>query len=274
MGIINVSPESFYKGSIITSDSELAKKTEQLQKDGADIIDIGAMSTAPYNESMISIEEEQRRIIKAIKILKESCKLPISVDTPRSQIAKQAIQCGVDAINDVTGLKFDKEMASVVSESAIPVIIGAYDSTNLLKTHTREPGNGSISDTTRHLKESIKLADLAGIESKNIIVDPSIGFYREEGKNPFYTQISGRPWYVRDLEILANLKSLKALSKPICISTSRKSFIGNLLNLKTEDRLVPSIVSELISVANGANIIRTHNVRETAQALTMMYLLS
>jgi dihydropteroate synthase len=122
------------------------------------------------------------------------------------------------------------------------------------------------------LKKSIRLASEAGI--KDTIIDPSIGFFRQEGKNPFFTKMTDMPWYTRDIEILSNLHKLATLKKPICISVSRKSFIGYLLNLGTaEDRLLPSIVCEIIAALNGANIIRTHNVRETVQAVTILQLL-
>jgi dihydropteroate synthase len=116
------------------------------------------------------------------------------------------------------------------------------------------------------------LAGAAGI--KDTIIDPSIGFFRQEGKNPFFTKMTDIPWYTRDIEILSNLHKLTMLKKPICISVSRKSFLGHLLNLNAaQDRLIPSIVCETIAALNGANIIRTHNVRETVQAVTLLQLL-
>ena len=266
MGIINVSSESFYKNSIKTSIEEISKTAIQMQENGADIIDIGAMSTAPYLETLIPLEEEIKRLKPAIEAVKSSCNLPISIDTTRSAVAQAAIEYGIDAINDITGLKHDRNMGSLLSKSQLSVIIGAFGGNQSFTL-------GKIPGTIEALKESLAIANKLKINENNIIIDPSIGFFRHEGKNPFYTKIRDIPWYIRDIEIISKLKRLKTFSKPICISVSRKSFIGNLLNLKVEDRLIPSVVSELVAVLNGANVIRTHNVRETAQALIMLELL-
>jgi dihydropteroate synthase len=266
MGIINVSPESFYKNSIKIGIQEISKTAIEMQESGADIIDIGAMSTAPYLETVIPLEEEIRRLKFAIEAVKSSCNLPISIDTPRSVVAQEVIKYGIDAINDITGLKYDKNMRYLISKSQLPVIIGAFDG-------KQSSTLGKISDTIKILRHSLDIANRSKIDENNIIIDPSIGFFRQEGKNPFYTKIRDIPWYIRDIETISKLNKLKVFSRPICISVSRKSFIGNLLNLKVEDRLIPSVVSELVAVLNGANLIRTHNVKETVQALIMLELL-
>lgn len=270
MGIINTSPESFYKESIKTSTKEIVETAIEMQNSGADIIDIGSMSTAPYLQTIISIEEEIKRMKQAINIVRKSCNLPISIDTPRSRVAKEAITFGANAINDITGLKYDKEMADIVSKSNLPVIVGAYNRNKSLPKSNLD----KISGTIKLLKESITIAKRAGISDDNIIIDPSIGFFRVDGKNPFFTEMKNVPWYSRDIEVISKLNNIKKLSKPICISVSRKSFIGKLLKLDTEDRLIPTLVCEVISTLNGANLIRTHNVRETVQALTMLKLLA
>jgi dihydropteroate synthase len=264
MGIINTSPESFYKGSVKTGEQEIAATAKQMQEDGAHVIDIGGMSTAPYVQTVfIPIEEEIRRVTEAIKAVRSVCELPISADTPRAAVAKEAIAAGADAVNDVTGLKYDSEMADVAAKAGVAMIIGAYSKASAM---------GKVGNTIDALKKSIRLASEAGI--KDIIIDPSIGFFRQEGKNPFFTKMTDMPWYIRDIEILSNLHKLTALKKPICVSVSRKSFIGHLLNLnEPQDRLIPSIVCETIAALNGANIIRTHNVRETVQAVTLLQLL-
>jgi dihydropteroate synthase len=264
MGIINTSPESFYKASVKTGEQEIATTARQMQEDGACMIDIGGMSTAPYLQTVpIPIKEEIKRITEAIKVVKSACNLPISADTPRAAVAKQAIVAGADAVNDVTGLQYDSKMADVAAKAGVSMIIGAY---------SKAPVTGRMIGTLKTLKKSIKLASEAGI--KDILIDPSIGFFRQEGKNPFFTKITDMPWYARDIEILSNMHKLTMLKKPICVSVSRKSFIGYLLNLKdAEDRLIPSIACEMIAAFKGANIIRTHNVRETVHAVTMLQLL-
>ena len=264
MGIINTSPESFYKGSVKTGKQEIAMTARQMQEDGAHMIDIGGMSTAPYVQTvLVPIEVEIRRITEAIKVVKGACDLPISADTPRAAVAKEAIAAGADAVNDVTGLQYDSKMADVAAKTGVSMIIGAY---------SKAPATGRMVGTLKTLKKSIRLASEAGI--KDVLIDPSIGFFRKEGKNPFFTKMTDMPWYARDIEILSNLHKLTMLKKPICVSVSRKSFIGYLLNLNAaEDRLIPSIACEMIAALKGANIIRTHNVRETVQAVTMLQLL-
>ncbi|WP_415281311.1 dihydropteroate synthase [Candidatus Nitrososphaera sp. FF02] len=264
MGIINASPESFFKGSVKTGADEIAKAAREMQEAGAHIIDLGGMSTAPYLDTVIPVNEEVRRMQNAIAAAKSACSLPISVDTPRAEVAKAAVELDANAINDVTGLKYDRRMAKVVAESGLPVIIGAY---------SKKPATGKLAGTVQALKESVALAEKAGVKKDAIIVDPSIGFFRAEGKNPFFTKMTDVPWYARDLDVLANLRMLARIA-PVCVSVSRKSFLGHLFGVKADARLVPSIACEVLAGANGAGIIRTHNVKETVQALVMLELLS
>ncbi|MGI9011520.1 MAG: dihydropteroate synthase [Nitrososphaeraceae archaeon] len=267
MGIINVSPESFYKNSIKTNLNSISSYVKKLENDGADIIDLGAMSTAPYLDTVISSKIEILRLKKAIKIILHNCKLPISVDTPRARVAEEAIKIGASAINDVCGLKYDPQMAEIISKHNIPVILGAYE-----KKPSKILTAKSFS-TKRILHNSITIAQKAGINKTNIIIDPSIGFFRKEGNNPFFTKIT-TPWYCRDIEIVSNLKELTKLSFPICISLSNKSFLGELMNLRINERLIPSLIMEVIAVINGATVIRTHNVKETVLALNTLQLLN
>ena len=265
MGVINVSPESFYKNSVKTIVNEIGKTSKAMQETGADIIDVGAMSTAPYLKTLISVEQETRRIRNAIDIIKSSCSLPISADTPRAEVAKEAIKVGADAVNDISGLKYDKKMADVVSRSGLPVILGAYAGS--------KSASGRIVGTMRVLNESISIAKSSSIPNDNIIIDPAVGFFRDKGQNPFFTKMIDLPWYIRDLEVISHLAKLKTFLKPICVCVSRKSFIGNIFNLETEDRLIPSAATELICVLNGANLIRTHDVKQTWHTLMMLQLL-
>jgi dihydropteroate synthase len=266
LGIVNVSPESFYKNSVKTSIDQLAAYAKKLENDGANVIDIGAMSTAPYLKTMIPVDEEVVRIKKAINIVTQHCNLPVSVDTPRSIVAEEAIKMGALAVNDICGLKYDYNMAEVISKYDIPIIVGAYEKNphNLLK--------GKSFSTKKILHDSIIIAEKAGIKKKNIIIDPSIGFFRKESNNPFFTKITKIPWYLRDIEIVSNLKELSKLSLPICISISNKSFLGKLLNLQINERIIPSLIAEIIAVINGATLIRTHNVKELNLALNALKL--
>lgn len=259
MGILNVSAESFFKKSIALTQEAIAKRAIELEQLGANIVDIGAMSTAPYLDTVIPVEEESQRMKLAIKAVQESCNLPVSVDTPRAEVAKIAIDYGVDFINDVTGLKYDDQMGPTISKADTSAILGAY---------VYGLGHsGDIDETIKALEESLTIARNSSIDEDRITIDPSIGFFRKDGKSPFYSRITECEWYERDLQIISNLESLSKLSKPVCVSLSNKSFIGKLLNLQIEDRLIPSIVYEIICVLKGADIIRTHNVRETNIAI-------
>jgi dihydropteroate synthase len=275
MGIINISPESFYKDSVRITTKEIAKAAIRMQREGARIIDIGAMSTAPYLENNIPLEKEVERMKKAIRVIRKNCSLPISVDTPRSAVAREAINLEVDCLNDITGLKYDANMACVVAESRLPIIMGAYARNRRIYSQPPTMVTGKILSTIMLLKDSLNIAKKFGIDNDQIIIDPSVGFFRANGKNPFFTLMKDIPWYIRDVEIISRLQELKKyFSNPICVSVSRKSFIGKLFNLETEDRLIPSLVFEIISTLNGAKIIRTHNVKETVQALTACELVS
>ncbi len=264
MGIINASPESFYKESIATGKKIISERAIEMEEEGADLIDIGGMSTAPYGHTFVSANKEVERLRNSISAVKDVCSIPLSVDTPRAEVAKVSIDMGVDLVNDVTGLKYDEKMKSVVFSSGLPVIIGAYGDRSVTYN------SGDIAETIDILQKSLVLADESGISEDKLIVDPLIGFFRERGNNPFFTKISRQNWYDRDVGIISNLKHLSNLSKPICISVSRKSFIGHLFKLTETERLIPSIILQVICVLNGTDIIRTHDVKETRVALELL----
>ena len=266
MGILNASPESFYKKSIAIDSESISQRAKELELEGADIIDIGTMSTAPYLDTMISARVEGERMRRAIEAVKGATNLPVSIDTPRAAVAKLSIELGADLINDISGLH-DKKMVDVVSQSGLPIIIGAFG-------NGRPRCNfGNVRETIGLLRKSIEIANLKMISDENIIVDPSIGFFRKDGKNPFFTKITKREWYQRDLDIISDLEKLDALSKPVCISVSNKSFIGHVLHLNADERIIPSVVFELLCFLKGASIIRTHNVREIKLALKALSVL-
>lgn len=264
MGIINASPESFYKESVATGKKIISERAIEMEEEGADLIDIGGMSTAPYGHTIVSANKEVERLRNSISAVKDVCSIPLSVDTPRAEVAKVSIDMGVDLVNDVTGLKYDEKMKSVVFSSGLPVIIGAYGDRSVTYN------SGNIAETIDILQKSLVLADESGISEDKLIVDPLIGFFRERGNNPFFTKISRQNWYDRDIGIISNLKHLSNLSKPICISVSRKSFIGHLFKLTETERLIPSIILQVICVLNGSDIIRTHDVKETRVALELL----
>ena len=258
MGVLNVSPESFYKGSVKTSRHDIEITAISMEVSGASLIDIGGMSTAPYLMTEISINEETKRVAEAVSLVKRCCNLPISVDTPRAEVAEEAIKRGASLVNDVTGLKFDKNMANMIAGYGIPVVVGAYSKDRI---------SGTLSSTLKALRESLELAKNAGIAENKIIVDPSIGFFRKEITNNFSTRVAALSWYARDQQIIRNLNKLQCLSKPISVGVSSKSFMGELFKLKLDDRLVPDLISELKCSLAGAKILRTHHVKETSLAL-------
>ena len=264
MGILNTSPESFYKKSVKTTKQQITNTVKQMEIDGADFIDVGGMSTAPYLSTSVSEKIESQRILNAIQIIQNVSNLPISVDTCRANVAKSALEHGIEIINDISGLKYDDKMIDVIREYRPSLILCAFDSKTVV---------GDIQSTKNLLKDSLKIAKIAGIPSSKIVLDPAIGFFRKTGKGSFFTKIKS-DWLERDLSVIQNLKSIKQ-QYPILISVSNKSFIGKLLGKENvSDRLFGSLAAEVVSVLNGADIIRTHNVAETKDAITIAVKLS
>jgi dihydropteroate synthase len=265
MGILNTSPESFYKKSIKITKIHVKNIVKQMENEGANFIDVGGMSTAPYLSTTVSEKIESKRILDAIKIIQNITNLPISVDTCRAKVAKDALEFGVEIINDISGLKYDPKMQEIVSEFTPSLILCAYDSKTVF-------GN-TIVTTKKLLRESLKLAKKSNISPEKIVLDPAIGFFRKTGEGHFFTKIKSN-WIDRDLSIIKNLKSIKQ-NYPILISVSNKSFLGHILGKENStDRLFGSIAAETISVINGADIIRTHNVEATKDAIIIASKLS
>jgi len=257
MGILNTSSESFYKKSISISKQRISDAVYRMEAEGADFIDVGGMSTAPYLATMISEKTEINRIMKAIKIIQQISNLPISVDTCRAGVAKEALELGVDIINDVTGLKYDPRMPKTIEKYCPSLVLCAYSK----KIMT---GN-QLHNVKQLLNESLEIAKSVHIPKTKIVLDPAIGFFRKKGMGDFFTKINS-DWFKRDLLILKNLKSIKS-GRPILVSVSNKSFIGKILKKENpSDRLFGSLAAEVISVLNGANIIRTHNVGKSKEA--------
>ena len=258
MGILNTSPESFYKKSISVGKQKIIDTVHSMEEEGADFIDVGGMSTAPYLSTLVSEKTERDRVVKAIKIIQDATNLPISVDTCRSIVAKEALELGVEIINDVTGLKYDPSMPTIIERYCPSLILCAYN---------KKPISGNqIQVTKQLLKKSLDIAKSVKIPNSKIVLDPAIGFFRKKGKNSFFTKINS-DWVQRDLLILKNLRVIK-LNMPLLVSVSNKSFIGKILNKENpSNRLAGSLTAEMVCVLNGADIIRTHNVAETKEAV-------
>ncbi len=252
MGVINVSPESFYKGSVYLESDKIAEAAEKMKKEGAEIIDVGAMSTAPYLKTEIPVTEESKRLTSAIRAIKETSKILVSADTTRSIVAQRACEAGADILNDVTGFKADPRM---------PVIAEEYGVGMVLMAHEGKPSKGSpLERIISCLAESLEIAGQHEINPKKIIVDPGVGFFR---KSPW-------PWYLWDAFVLKNLQELKSLGHPVIVAVSRKSFIGEILKQRRpEDRLYGSLSATAIAVLNGASAIRAHEVAPTREVVQL-----
>jgi len=265
MGILNTSPESFYKKSIKTTKQTISNSIKKMELDGADFIDVGGMSTAPYLSTLVSEKVEFNRISNAIKIIQNVSNLPISIDTCRASVAKSALELGVDIINDISGLKYDDKMIDVISNYTPSLILCAFNS--------KKVSGNNVTLTKNLLKKSIDFLKKIEFPSNKIVLDPAIGFFRKSGKGSFFTKISS-DWVARDIQIIQNLNSIKQ-QYPILISVSNKSFVGELLGKENpSDRLFGSIAAEVVSVLNGADVIRTHNVLETKDAIKVASKLS
>ena len=222
-----------------------------MESEGASIIDVGAMSTAPYLKTVISEKQELNRISKSISIIQNVTNLPISIDTCRATVAEYALDSGIEIINDVSGLKFDKNMPKILEKFQPSVIVCAYSKKMIYNNH--------VTETKKLLQESIKIAKTAKIPKDKIVVDPAIGFFRNSGREFPFTKIRS-DWVVRDISVLQNLRFIKN-KFPALVSVSNKSFIGEILQKDNPaDRLYGTMAAELISIMYGADILRTHNV--------------
>ncbi len=258
-GILNVTPDSFYDGGKYNDLESALNHARKMIEDGADIIDIGGESTRPGSSS-VSADEEIRRVIPIIKELSKETQRPISIDTYKAEVADEAIKAGAQIINDISGLQADNEMARVVAANNTPLIIMH------IKGHPHNFPKNPIYDklipeVILFFKRRIEFAVESGITRNNIIIDPGIGF----GKTPKH-----------NLEILKQLNELKCLNLPIMIGTSRKSFISNVLELsegndlpKCNSQLIGTLVTLVIAVIKGVNIVRVHDVKESVQAIKM-----
>jgi len=252
VGAINVSPESFYKGSVASDESILRQRAEQMVAEGADMLDVGAMSTAPYLETAISEAEEIRRLIWAIGVLRSVVTLPISADTRRSRPAAAALDAGAAVINDVSGFRNDPAMAAAAARHAQGAILMASEASH----GAADP----IATVRTLLQQSLAISDTAGVPRERIVLDPGIGFFRNAALS----------WDAWDCEIVRRLGELCPLDRPILVGLSRKSFVGKLLGRRDPaERLFGSLAATTVAVLNGARLVRTHDVGPTRDAIRM-----
>ena len=268
MGILNASPESFYKKSVRTGRAAMREAAALMRDEGADFIDIGGMSTAPYLQTAVPEETESARVLEAVRAVRDATDLPISVDTCRAGVARASMEEGVRIINDISGLKHDRDMPRTVSRFGASVVLCAYGG----GARARAATGGAVDAARRLLGESLEIAGDAGIPRQKIVLDPAIGFFRRAapgGGNAFLTRIRSDR-VRRDLAVIGNLDAVRHEGLPVLVSVSNKSFLGDLLGREDPaGRLYGSIAAEAVSVISGADIVRTHNVGQTRDAVTV-----
>lgn len=261
MGIINVSPESF-SGDAVTDVEAAVTQGKRFVEEGADILDVGGESTRPAvsatveagvsgarlgkEATVLPVGMEANRVLPVIRRLAQEVTVPISVDTHKSQVARQAIEAGATMINDVWGLKADADLARVAAEHDVPIV--------LMHNQANTEYEDLMADITASLKTSIELAVDAGVGRHRIILDPGFGF----GKLPAH-----------NLELLRRLAELKSLGHPILMGTSRKSTIGWVLGLPVNERIEGTAATIAIAISNGADIIRVHDVKAMVRVARM-----
>ncbi len=244
MGIINISPDSFSGDGLCNIESAI-EQAKRFIAEGADILDVGGESTRPDSQP-ISVEEEIKRVVPVIEMLTREVSVPISIDTYKSAVARRAVEAGANVINDIWGLGKDPALAGIAAEAVIPIIITSNQRNN--------PCEDILPAVISDLGKKIRLAEDSGVRAENIIIDPGIGFGKTLEQN---------------LEIIRRLVELKLLGKPILLGTSRKSLIGGVLDLSAELRLEGTAATVAIGIANGADIIRVHDVEQMVRVCRM-----
>ncbi len=254
MGILNVTPDSFYDGGRYADTSAAVQRAVQMVEEGADIIDIGGESTRP-GSAPVPEEEELRRVMPIIEAVRARVDVPISIDTTKSGVAERALQAGACMVNDISGLGFDVRMAEVVARHDALCCIMHIQGTP--QTMQRDPQyTDVIRDISAYFEQRLALAQQAGIPREHIWLDPGIGFGKTVQHN---------------LEILSRLREFTAFGLPLLIGTSRKSFIGKVLgDLPPEERLEGTAATVAVAIVNGASAVRVHDVREMVRVARMV----
>ena len=249
MGIINVTPDSFYDGGKRLDPDRAVADGIALVEAGADIIDIGGESTRP-GAGAVSLEEELQRVLPVIRGLRRNVKVPISIDTYKAQVARAALIEGADIVNDISALRFDSQMAVLVAAEKVPVVLMHMQGTP--QTMQAEPCYNSVLQEVREfLTTQVRFAIEVGVDRENIIIDPGIGFGKTLDHN---------------LTLLRGLPALASVGQPLLVGASRKAFIGKILGVEPDERLEGSLAAAIAAVFGGAHIIRVHDVKETRKA--------
>ncbi|GEB78411.1 dihydropteroate synthase [Sporolactobacillus inulinus] len=246
MGILNVTPDSFSDGGRFNHLDLAVQHARQMESDGADIIDIGGESTRP-GHLPVDLDEEIARVVPMIQAVRKQTNLPISIDTYKAETARRALDAGADIINDIWGAKADPEMAKVAAEYQVPIV--------LMHNRNNNHYNRIIEDMKQDLQESIDRVLDAGVAPENIILDPGIGFAKDDRQN---------------LYVMNHLEALHELGYPILLGTSRKGFIGRVLGLPVDQRVEGTGATVCLGIAKGCQMMRVHDVREMVRMAKMM----
>lgn len=250
MGIINVTPDSFYDGGKRLDPERAVADGIDLVEAGADMIDIGGESTRP-GAAPVSVEEELQRVLPVIRGLRRSVQVPVSIDTYKAQVAQTALNEGSDIVNDISALRADSRMAVLLAAEKVPVVLMHMQGTP--QTMQTEPCyNNVLQEVQDFLTAQVRFAVEAGIERENIIIDPGIGFGKTLDHN---------------LTLLRGLPTLASLGQPLLVGASRKTFIGRILGVEPDERLEGSLAAAIAAVFGGAHILRVHDVKETRKAI-------
>lgn len=245
MGVLNVTPDSFSDGGEFLGREAACGRALKMQDEGADIIDIGGESTRPGSLS-VSTEEELKRVIPVVRRLRKKLKIPISVDTTKFKVAEAALEEGASIINDISGLRYDEEIASLCATYQAGLVIMHIKGKP--RTMQKRPVyKDLLGEIRQYIDKAIKTARKRGVKRQNIIIDPGIGFGKTLKDN---------------LIIIKEITFFKRLGFPVLMGLSRKSFIGKILRLDVEGRLIPTVAANALAIYNGADIIRVHDVGE------------
>lgn len=253
MGILNVTPDSFSDGGNYFSFDKAVDHSLEMESQGADIIDIGGESTRPGSSS-VSVEEEIKRVIPVIKKLQSSLKIPISIDTSKSEVASAALSEGAELVNDISGLRFDPNMALIAAmHNAAVIIMHTKSAPRAMQVNTEY--DSLLEDIAAYLKTGIRKAVECGVSEERIIIDPGIGFGKSREQN---------------LMILKNIDWFHSLGYPVLIGASNKTFIGATLDAAVNEREEGTLAVDALVTLKGVDIIRTHNVLATKRVIKMI----
>lgn len=245
MGILNVTPDSFSDGGRWNDRDSALRHVEEMVAEGVDIVDVGGESTRP-GYTLLSEAEEIERVLPVIESVKANFDVPVSLDTYKGAVALAGAEAGADMINDIWGLKYDNRIAQIIAKRGLPCC--------LMHNRRTSQYTNFMQDVEADLRETLKLAEDAGIEKSKIILDPGVGFAKDYGQN---------------LEVLGSMENLKILGCPLLLGCSRKSVIGLTLDLPAAERLEGTLATTFLAVMKGCMFVRVHDVKENVRAIRM-----